>query len=51
MLTETTTRRRATLATAVGILAVLYAITFLLGALLHLGVQVPLGSRSSPNPG
>jgi hypothetical protein len=44
MLTETTTRRRATLlATAVGIRAVLYAVTFLLGALLHLGVRVPLG--------
>jgi hypothetical protein len=43
MLTETTTRRRVTLATAVGILAVLYAVTFLLGALLHLGVRIPLG--------
>src|SRR3712207_9480986 len=43
MLAETTTRRRVTLATAVGILAVLYAVTFLLGALLHLGVRMPLG--------
>jgi hypothetical protein len=43
MLTETTTRRRVTLATAFGILAVLYAVTFLLGALLHLGVRIPLG--------
>ena len=43
MLTETTTRRRVTLATAVGILAVLYAVTFLLGALVHLGVRIPLG--------
>jgi hypothetical protein len=43
MLTATTTRRRVTLATAVGILAVLYAVTFLLGAVLHLGVRIPLG--------
>jgi hypothetical protein len=42
MLTETTTRR-VTLAKAVGILAVLYAVTFLLGARLHLGVRIPLG--------
>jgi hypothetical protein len=43
MLTETTTRPRSMVATAVGMLAVLYAITFLLGALLHLGVRIPLG--------
>jgi hypothetical protein len=43
MLTTATTRRRDTLATATGILAVLYAVTFLLGALLHLGVRIPLG--------
>jgi hypothetical protein len=43
MPTEATTRRRVTLATAVGILAVLYAVTFLVGALLHLGVRIPLG--------
>jgi hypothetical protein len=42
MLTEITARR-VTLATAVGILAALYADTFLLGALLHLGVRIPLG--------
>jgi hypothetical protein len=42
MLTETT-GRRATLATTVGILAVLYAVTFLIGALLHLGMRIPLG--------
>ena len=44
MLTETPARRQAPLATTVGILAVLYALTFLLGALLHLGVRMPLGS-------
>jgi hypothetical protein len=43
MLTEITTRPRSMVATAVGMLAVLYAITFLLGALLHLGVRIPLG--------
>jgi hypothetical protein len=31
------------LATAVGILAVLYAVAFFLGALLHLGLRIPLG--------
>ena len=41
MLTEANTR--PTLATAVGTLAVLYAVTFFLGALLHLGVRIPLG--------
>jgi hypothetical protein len=43
MLTETPARRQAPLATTIGILAVLYALTFLLGALLHLGVRIPLG--------
>ena len=43
MLTEATSRSRTTLATAVGALAVLYAVTFFLGALLHLGVRIPLG--------
>jgi hypothetical protein len=43
MLTQTTTRRRVTLATALGALAALYAVAFLLGALLHLGVRMPLG--------
>ena len=43
MLTEATTRPRTPLATTVGILAILYAATFFLGALLHLGVRIPLG--------
>jgi hypothetical protein len=42
MLTEAT-RPRTPLATAIGILAVLYAATFFLGALLHLGLRIPLG--------
>ena len=41
---ETTNRRRSdTLSTTVGVLAVLYAATFFMGALLHLGVRIPLG--------
>jgi hypothetical protein len=43
MVTEVTTRHRATLATALSVLAALYAVTFFLGALLHLGVRVSLG--------
>ena len=43
MLTEATPHRRTTLATMIGVLAALYAVTFLLGALLHLGVRIPLG--------
>ena len=43
MLTEATSRSRTALATAVGALAALYAVTFFLGALLHLGVRIPLG--------
>jgi hypothetical protein len=43
MLTEATTRPRTTLAMVIGILAALYAVTFFLGALLHLGVRIPLG--------
>jgi hypothetical protein len=31
------------LSSAIGVLAVLYAVTFLAGALLHLGVRIPLG--------
>jgi hypothetical protein len=40
---ETTTRRWTTVVTVISILIVLEAITFLLAALLHLGVQLPLG--------
>ena len=38
-----TTIRRGTAANAAGALVVLYAITFLLGAVLHLGFAIPLG--------
>jgi hypothetical protein len=40
---ETTTHRYTAVTGAVGVLAVLYALTFLIGALLHLGVRIPLG--------
>jgi hypothetical protein len=35
--------RRNGLATAIGILSAVYAATFFFGALLHLGVKIPLG--------
>ena len=51
MLTQATIRPRTPLATTVGILAVLYAATFFLGALLHLGVRIPLGFAVLADPG
>jgi hypothetical protein len=42
-MTETAIRRYMAVSTAVGVLVVLYAVTFLTGALLHLGVRIPLG--------
>ena len=43
MTEQPTIYRRTGLATAVGILSALYALTFLVGALLHLGWRIPLG--------
>jgi hypothetical protein len=40
---ETLPRRRDTVATAVGVVATVEAVSFLLGAVLHLGVRIPLG--------
>jgi hypothetical protein len=40
---ETTTHRWTTVVTVISVLIVAEAITFLLAALLHLGVQFPLG--------
>jgi len=40
---EATTHRRGSGAILIGVLAALYAATFLVGALLHAGVSVPLG--------
>lgn len=46
--TSETTRRYV--AVAIGVLAALYAVTFLLGALLHLGVHIPLGAAVLAEP-
>lgn len=43
-----TTRRY--IGAAIGVLAALYAVTFLLGALLHLGVRIPLGATVLAEP-
>ncbi|HWB71565.1 MAG TPA: hypothetical protein VG452_05040 [Egibacteraceae bacterium] len=40
---DTIARRRRGVVTTFGVLAVLYAITFFLGAWLHLGARIPLG--------
>jgi hypothetical protein len=46
-MTEPAIHRGTGVATVVGALSALYAATFLFGALLHLGVRVPLGFGSS----
>ena len=45
---ETTTRRYV--AAAIGVLAAVYAITFFLGALLHLGVRIQAGATVLAEP-
>lgn len=40
---EPSIHRRTGAATALGVLSASYAVTFFLGALMHLGVRVPLG--------
>jgi hypothetical protein len=50
MLTEATPHRRTTMATTIGVLAALYAITFILGAVLHLGVRIPVGFAALAEP-
>ena len=42
-MTEQTLSRKTGLAIVVGVLSALFAATFFFGALLHLGVRVPLG--------
>jgi hypothetical protein len=44
MTEQPTVFRRDGVATAIGVLSAIYAATFFFGALLHLGVKVPLGS-------
>jgi hypothetical protein len=43
MIGQPTIHRRSSVAMAVGILSALYAFTFFVGALLHLGWRIPLG--------
>src|SRR5215217_4272988 len=43
MIEHTTIHRRDGIAKAIGILSAVYAATFFIGALLHLGVRIPLG--------
>jgi hypothetical protein len=43
MIEQPDINRRNGIATAIGILSAVYAATFFFGALLHLGVRVPLG--------
>jgi hypothetical protein len=43
MIEQPTIHRRNGVATAVGVLSAIYAATFFCGALLHAGVQIPLG--------
>ena len=42
MIEHPTIHRRNGVATAVGVLSAIYAVTFFCGALLHTGVQIPL---------
>lgn len=42
-ITDAAIDRRRAVGTTVGLLSALYAVTFILGAGLHLGAQVPLG--------
>jgi hypothetical protein len=43
MVEQHTIKSRTGIATAVGVLSVVYAVTFIFGALLHLGLRIPLG--------
>jgi hypothetical protein len=51
MIEQPTIRRRTSIGTAVGILSALYALTFFVGALLHLGWRIPLGFTVLAEPG
>ncbi len=49
-MTEPTTHQRNAIGTAIGALSAVSAATFFLGALLHLGVRVPLGFVAIEEP-
>jgi hypothetical protein len=42
-MTTPTAPRRASVASVLGVLALVYAVTFAIGSLLHRGVRIPLG--------
>jgi hypothetical protein len=50
MIDNTTVYQRNSIATTIGILSAVYAATFFLGALLHLGARVPLGFAMIEEP-
>ena len=50
MIEHPTVHRGSGVATLIGVLSAAYAATFFLGALLHLGVKVPLGSTVLQEP-
>ena len=51
MIEQPTTYRTNGVSTAIGVLSAVYAATFFLGALLHLGVTIPLGFMVLDEPG
>jgi hypothetical protein len=50
MTEHTTVHRRNGIETAIGVLSAVYAATFFFGALLHLGVRIPLGFAAIEEP-
>jgi hypothetical protein len=51
MIDQPTIHRRGGVATTIGVLSAVYAATFFFGALLHLGVRIPLGFAVLEEPG
>lgn len=49
-MTAVTPNSRNAMTTVFGVLAALYAITFFTGAMLHLGVQIPIGGTVISEP-
>ena len=50
MVEQHTIHSRSGIATAVGVLSAIYAATFFFGALMHLGVRIPLGFGDLSEP-
>ncbi len=50
MVEKHTIHSRSGVATAVGVLSAIYAATFFFGALMHLGVRIPLGLADLSEP-